>query len=261
MPFTFAHPAAVLPLRRLKPLHLAALIVGSVTPDLPYYVPAKYARFFVDTHTAMGAIWLDIPLGMMTLLLGFLLRRPLVVLMTPRARSMCLESMERFKEQPVNWLWAPLGIYVGVWTHLLWDSFTHDSGWLTRRVSALSAPVTIGSYTGTLCHTLQYVSSVAGLLILAIWYLRLRETSWEPPPQTASVQPSARTAILLMIGTIAVAVGGFIAAHAAFGGAALYRVFYLVLTRSIAWFVVLYVAAGSLILLSRRKLERSLSFE
>jgi hypothetical protein len=255
MPFTFAHPAAVLPLRRFKPLHLAALIVGSVTPDLPYYVPAKYARAMVATHTAGGAIFIDIPLGMLTLLVGFLLRRPLAVLMTPRARNLCLHSMERFKEQPTNWLWAPLGIYVGVWTHLLWDSFTHDSGWLTQRVSALSAPIYIGTYTGTLCHLLQYVSSVAGLIILAFWYVRLRTSEWEPPQQTAFLSSPVRTAVMLMICTTAAAVGGFIAVHVASQGAANYRIIYVMLTRSIAWFVVLYVAAGSLILLSRRKPE------
>ncbi|HEY6927460.1 MAG TPA: DUF4184 family protein [Steroidobacteraceae bacterium] len=255
MPFTFAHPAAVLPLRRLKSLRLAALMVGSVTPDLPYYVPAKYSRAMIESHTLMGALWLDIPLGLVTLLMGFLLRRPLTVLMSPRSRALCLHSMERFKEQPRQWLWAPLAIYIGTWTHIAWDAFTHDSGWVVRRVAALSAPITIGSYTGTLCHVLQYVSSAAGLLILAIWYLRLRAAASLDPPNTFLLNGSARVGILLLVLTIGTAIGGFISLRAAYDGATNYRVIYLLLTRSIAWSGLLYLGAGLLVLLIRRKPE------
>ncbi|MEE2045837.1 DUF4184 family protein, partial [Nocardiopsis tropica] len=38
MPFTLSHVAAVLPLARTR-LPPAALVVGSVVPDLPYYLP------------------------------------------------------------------------------------------------------------------------------------------------------------------------------------------------------------------------------
>jgi len=255
MPFTFAHPAAVLPLRRFKSLRLAALMVGSVTPDLPYYVPARYGRLMLDSHTAMGALWLDVPLGLVALLVGFLLRRPLTVLMSPRSRSLCLQSMERFKEQPRQWLWAPLAVYIGTWTHIIWDAFTHDSGWVVRRVAALSAPITIGAYTGTLCHVLQYVSSVAGLLILAIWYLRLRTPPLLDSSNTVVPPGSARVAILLLVLTIGMVIGGFIAMRAGYDGATNYRVIYLMLTRSIAWSGVLYLGAGLLVLLLRRKLE------
>lgn len=256
MPFTFAHPAAVLPLRRFKSLRLAALMVGSVTPDLPYYVPAKYGRVMLDSHTAMGALWLDVPLGLVTLLVGFLLRRPLTVLMGPRSRALCLQSMERFKEQPRQWLWAPLAVYIGTWTHILWDAFTHDSGWVVRRVAALSAPIKIGAYTGTLCHVLQYVSSVVGLLILAIWYLRLRASAASlDSSNTVVLNGSARVAILLLVLTIGTAIGGLISMRAAYDGATNYRVIYLMLTRSIAWSVFLYLGAGLLVLLIRRKPE------
>jgi len=36
VPFTGSHPAAVLPLLR-TPLPSAALVIGSLVPDLPYY--------------------------------------------------------------------------------------------------------------------------------------------------------------------------------------------------------------------------------
>jgi hypothetical protein len=234
---------------------MAALMVGSIAPDLPYYIPARYSRLMFETHTAMGTLYFDVPLGLATLLFCFLLRRPLTVLMTPRARALYLQPMEQFKEQPRNWLWAPLAIYIGAWAHLVWDAFTHDSGWAVRRIAALSAPISFGGYTGTVCHVLQYVSSVAGLLILAAWYLRLRTPSQLEQPNIPVVPFSARVAALVLVATIAVAIGGFIALRAANWGATNYRVIYLLLTRSIAWFGMLYLAAGLLFILARRKPE------
>ncbi|MSQ59664.1 MAG: DUF4184 family protein [Betaproteobacteria bacterium] len=46
MPFTIAHPAAALPL--LRPLRgfgvLSALVIGSMTPDFPYFLTGDLTR-------------------------------------------------------------------------------------------------------------------------------------------------------------------------------------------------------------------------
>ncbi len=254
MPFTFAHPAAVLPLRRFRFLHTIPLIIGSIAPDLPYYIPSRFNRLMVETHTPLGTLWLDVPIGLCVLLSCFLLRGPLTVLMTPRARALSLQSMERFKGQARHWLLALVALYVGAWTHLVWDSFTHDNGWAVKRVAALSAPITIGAYTGTMCHVMQYLSSIAGLLILAIWYFRLPTPATESPNAT-TVPSSGRVLILLLVFTAATAIGVYIAGRAALLGHSNYRVIYLLLTRSIAWFMVLYLSAGLLITSNRRKPE------
>ena len=253
MPFTFAHPAAVLPLRRrFKTLQTVPLIVGSIAPDLPYFIPARLNHVMLETHTFSGSFWVDVPIGMVTLLFGFLFRRQLVALLSPRARVLCLQAVERFKDQPLHWVLAPFAILVGTWTHLLWDAFTHDNGWVVRRVAALSAPITIGDYTGTLCHVLQYVSSAAGLLILAIWFRRLPTPDVEPPA-VGALSISARTVILVLICVTAAAIGGYKAAQVAIQPSVTnYRVIYLLLTRSIAWFAVLYFLAGAFVTFTRK---------
>lgn len=252
MPFTLAHPAAVLPLRRrFKQLTTVPLIVGSVSPDLPYFVPARFGRFMWDTHTFMGVFWLDLPMGMMVLLFGFMFRRPLTALLTPRARTLCLQSVQHFSDQPLHWVWAPFAIIVGAWTHLLWDSFTHDNGWIVKRVSALSAPITLGGYTGSLCHVLQYASSIAGLLILWIWFRRLPTPPVEQPtPGTTS--SSARTALFVVVCAAAAAIGGYRGTRVVLAGAAYYRVMYVLLTTTFAWFALLYFLGGLFVTLSRK---------
>jgi Domain of unknown function (DUF4184) len=252
MPFTFAHPAAVLPLRRrFKSLQTVPLIVGSVAPDLPYFIPARLTRVTLETHSFSGSFWVDIPIGMLVLLFGFLFRRPLVALLTPRARALCLQSVEHFKDQPLHWVLAPFAILVGTWTHLLWDSFTHDNGWMVRRVAALSAPITLGAYTGSVCHVLQYLCSIAGLAILAIWFRRLPTPTIEPPV-IGSLSTSGRTVILVLVCVAAVAAGAYRAAQIAFEGLSNYRVIYVLLTRSIAWFALLYLLAGLFVSFTRK---------
>jgi heme A synthase len=107
-----------------------------------------------------------------------------------------------------------------------------------------------------MCHVLQYVSSIAGLAILAIWYFRLPTPTAESL-STANVQEPlpGRAAILTVVIAAACAIGGYIAVQAALAGASNYRVIYLLLTRGIAWFGALYTMVGALVTFGRRKPE------
>ena len=57
MPFTFAHPAAILPLRRSRFLQTVPLIIGSMVPDAPYFFPWGVAKYFYETHTLIRLFW------------------------------------------------------------------------------------------------------------------------------------------------------------------------------------------------------------
>ena len=89
MPFTLAHPAAILPLRGIPPLHgimlvrTAPLIIGAMIPDTPYYLPASVLRTAAavhripDTHTLEGTLTTCVLLGYLALAGLFALRQPL----------------------------------------------------------------------------------------------------------------------------------------------------------------------------------------
>jgi len=252
MPFTLAHPAAVLPLRRLRSLRTVPLIIGAMTPDAPYYLPWRIAKHIPDvTHTLLGTLTLDLPIGLSLLLFVWLLRAPLAAPLGPRARAKCATAMERFGSRPLNWVLAPLSILVGAWTHLAWDSFTHADGWMVQRIPALSAPVSFFSYTGQLCHVLQYVSSVFGLLVLAIWFALLPV----PAPAPGNGERSAGGPVLLAaLFVAAAALGGYVTmVHTGWHLAPAYHLIYLLLTRTTAFFAALYTLAGIVILAGRRR--------
>jgi len=253
MPFTLAHPAAVLPLRRTPLLRSVPLLIGAMTPDVPYFLPWRLAKHIPQgvTHTLLGTLTLDLPFGIALLLFLWFLRAPLAAPLDAGSQAKCSAALERFGSRTANWLLAPLSLLVGSWTHLVWDSFTHPDGWMVSRISALSAPVSLFSYKGELCHVLQYASSVLGLAVLAIWFVLLPV----PAPQSRHPERSAGGPLLLAVLLAgAAAVGCFeTAEHLAWHIPADYHLFYLLLTRSTAWFALLYTAAGIIITLGRRR--------
>jgi hypothetical protein len=252
MPFTLAHPAAVLPLRYLKSLRTAPLFVGAVVPDLPYYVPSLGGHSTkLYTHSATGSYLVDLPLGLFTLGCLVLLREPLTALLPARARWLTLQALEPFRHSLVQWLLAVPAILIGVWTHLLWDSFTHGEGWVVRRVPELSRSLQIGWYRGDIYHILQYISSVVGLAILAVWYSRLRV-----PPGALAGEDARRAhagPALFLIAGAALLVGGVEAVKFyARSDGAIYGTLDALLTHGIAWFVLLHLFAGSIVALEHR---------
>jgi len=193
-------------------------------------------------------------LGYAGLAAVYLLRQPLTALLSARARWLCLRALVPFRARPVEWAWAGVAILVGVWTHLLWDSFTHPDGWIVHRVAALSAPVTIGAYSGTVAHLLQYLSSVFGLAAMGVWYWRLPASPGAPPAADAA-RPA--TGLVLVLVAAAGALIGSVQATEYFLHAYnqhaynVYHTLNILLTRSLAWSAALYLVAGTLATLER----------
>ncbi|WP_199224473.1 DUF4184 family protein [Serinibacter arcticus] len=84
MPFTLAHPAAVLPLRR-GPLVTAALVAGALSPDVPYFLPLpRYAGAWYEpfvnattSHAWPGALTVAVPTAAVLLAVWWFVRAPL----------------------------------------------------------------------------------------------------------------------------------------------------------------------------------------
>jgi hypothetical protein len=67
MPFSLAHPAAVIPIKKHtygRHLILSALIVGSIVPDFGYLVPLD--QFVGFSHSIWGTIAFGLPMGLFT---------------------------------------------------------------------------------------------------------------------------------------------------------------------------------------------------
>ena len=63
MPFTFSHPAIVLPFLKTKKLSATGLIVGSMCPDFEYFIRMKVQSSI--SHTFLGLIVFNLPIGLL----------------------------------------------------------------------------------------------------------------------------------------------------------------------------------------------------
>ena len=183
MPFTPAHPAAVLPLRDRFPriLPWSALVIGSVVPDFEYFF---LGRVHAGSHSLPGLLRFCLPVGLSAwLLFHALLKRPILDLL-PRGEKARLWPLaaRRTDWSPATILAAGLAVLVGAASHLLWDAFTHAGQWGTEIMPVLSRTLlSFRGYDFTVFRLLQHGSTVVGLLLLANAYRRWRDS--HPPIQ------------------------------------------------------------------------------
>lgn len=207
MPFTLAHPAAVVPLapalRRWLggPGVFSALVVGSMVPDIAFLLPIGITR--PQSHSIPGLIWCCLPVGLaLYLTFHWLLKAPLIDLLPHDAYS----RLHRYARpsSAISWRLLPvilLCIDVGAVTHLVWDSFTHRDSFAVRTFPLLRMHLfTGGGFWMYLYTALQWICSFIGLGLLGWWAWRwVRAT---PQPQDAPESPLSAHARRAIAGAI-----------------------------------------------------------
>ncbi len=126
MPFTLAHPAAVLPLRRYG-LSLSALVAGSIAPDLPHVMwLTELSRY---GHTLRGVFLVSLPVSLAALMLfEFLLKRPLLAL-SPDPIRLRIPDDNSFPPCPPSHVgWILTALLIGIFTHVVWDGLSRSDG-------------------------------------------------------------------------------------------------------------------------------------
>lgn len=207
LPFTLAHPAAVMPLRRLlgRRAVLSALIVGSVVPDLVYFLPFLPGS---ASHSLVGVLRFGIPVGLLCYCLYYLLVAPLLFALLPgsvRCRMPDWQPGVLPSLDPVA-LFVNLGI--GALTHVVWDSITHASG-LAQLFPVMATPLfSIWGYTLFVFNLLQHSSTIFGVGLLIWWTRRWLDAT--PPSKPAlpdRLSATKRGALILLIVSPGIAVG------------------------------------------------------
>jgi hypothetical protein len=214
VPFTPAHPAAVLPLLRRGHWVSAALVTGSMAPDLPTYLPLGLTHD--QTHPLTAILWPDglLALGLLVLWWGPL--RPGLMSLWPGAAARSGPpgwrdpAIRRSSRALAGWVgWLLLSELVGLATHLVWDAFTHEDGYVARRWSPLRHP--IGGHP--VYNLLQLWCSVLGMAIVGVYLLvqwRRRTTRAAAP--VAVLPRRVRLAVVAVL-ALALVVTGLVTGH------------------------------------------------
>jgi len=165
MPFTFVHPAAILPLRSMfKKTHGAtcALVIGSMSPDFAYFLP--FIAGGTNSHSLLGVLYFCLPLSMFFYLLWQYLAAPIF---SPNAKGFLSSKGWRVKLRHAATI--ALLLSVGALTHVVWDGFTHKSGWVAQRFPAWQSDfLTLADYPLTGYRLAQHISTLLGLLLLLL---------------------------------------------------------------------------------------------
>ena len=209
MPFTLSHPAAVVPLTK-RGLVFSALVVGSLAPDLPYFVPLLHQSGF--SHTPMGVLLFCLPAGLAAVgLFHYLIKDPMLSLL-PRAHQQRLyPATQGFSFGPPRRMGLiVLSLLLGSGSHILWDAFTHLKAWMVQRFEILRLPVLIVcSETLQLYNILQHGSSLVGALLLCYWYFKWYRQAQPVDVPANLIRPEpAKLSIIFVIGLLACLAGG-----------------------------------------------------
>src|SRR5512140_556122 len=179
MPFTAAHPLAVLPLVRWRHrlgLDPTCLVIGSMVPDFEYFVRAE--QLSTISHTFRGLWLFDLPA---TLILGVLVHTLVkwpMLLVAPialaRRAAPAISAPWQARWGAAAGVSCIVSAVLGSATHLAWDSVTHAKGWGPRHVHALTTPIRIPLAGTMVVHrVLQHASTAVGLVVLTVVLVRV----------------------------------------------------------------------------------------
>lgn len=249
MPFTLAHPAAVLPLRRTR-LDFPALVIGTMAPDFPYFVDFSAHNQF--GHTLAGIFLFCLPIGLCA---WFLYRSVLVyaflALLPPAYQTQVAARRQDPPISPTLLLWVAISLILGAATHLIWDSFTHEHGAMVEHWAFLRERLPGRSMT--VFKLLQFGGGGLGLLALGI--VAVREV-FSKGPEGAEVEKAllaTRAWIGVWLGLLIGSVGaGWMIARLKRGDGLEHATFHMV-TGCIAAFVVGVVILGVVVRLRETK--------
>jgi membrane-bound metal-dependent hydrolase YbcI (DUF457 family) len=186
----------------------SALVVGTLAPDFEYFLRLGPSSGF--GHTLLGALLLTLPLALIFLwLFHRYVKAPLAsILPEPVERRLApyLGSFRFFG--PSRYGLVAISILVGIATHLLWDSFTHQTMWLYHHWSFLRQSSHV-PFLGTIQNStlLQHGSTIVGIGLLTVWCSRWYRSAPVNDQQFSPLSRVRKIAAIITVSTTAVIVG------------------------------------------------------
>lgn len=181
MPFTLAHPAIVIPIKEKWPkwIDSTALILGSMSPDFEYFI--RFKAQSVVGHKFSGFITLDLPLVFLVAILWhYVIKKPLILSLPNKIRCYFISLL--YNKMEIRSIGAIvifiISAMIGMFSHVLWDSFTHVNAYFVTRMPVLSQTIYIFGLKLGVYKILQHGSTLIGLGIIFIYlYLQSRKVN------------------------------------------------------------------------------------
>lgn len=181
MPFTFAHPSAVLPfiIKKNKDFDFTALIVGSMSPDFEYFIHLR--PYQVYGHTILGQLYYNLPLVFtVSIVWHYILKEKIIEnLPSPFNKYYINLVMNGWKLTSIKSLVIFIySAFIGMATHIIWDSFTHSSGYFVTKINFLSQSIYFLKFNIPIYKILQHGSTIIGLSIFILYLLKIQQKNF-----------------------------------------------------------------------------------
>lgn len=146
MPFTFCHPAIILPLTKISANRISAtgLIIGSMSPDFEYFLKMRMEK--IHGHTFEGLFYLDLPLTIVLAFVFHLFVRDALIMNLPellKKRLLPFVGIDWISWVKKRWYVLVYSALIGIFSHIFWDAFTHTNGYFVSRIPMLQGWVDV----------------------------------------------------------------------------------------------------------------------
>ncbi|MFD3001660.1 DUF4184 family protein [Pontibacter toksunensis] len=176
MPFTFSHPAVVLPFKYFPDRwrSMTGLIIGSMAPDFEKFIRMSAHDSF--SHTWRSIFYFNLPLSLVLAFLFHIVVRDVLIDHLPayfQKRLIRFRGFDWVSHFRNHYLVIILSIIIGTLSHIAWDAFTHMDGRVVRWLPFLKAYLSVGEFRMKIFAFLQLSNSVLGLLVVLYAYYLL----------------------------------------------------------------------------------------
>jgi hypothetical protein len=174
------------------------MVVGAMAPDFLYFIQLSHSSRY--GHTWPGIFVFSLPAGLIVLgLFHYLCKRPLLALAPDHLAQRVSPENLRYSFWPAaRFAWVTTSVLIGIFTHVLWDDFTHESGLFVTMAPELK--LYFGLHMPVYAF-LQLGSTVVGAVVLAWAYWRwIRRT----PKRVQAAIPQLGLAVRILIFVVSI---------------------------------------------------------
>jgi len=145
-------------------------------PDFEYFIRMRVKSIY--SHTLPGLFWFDLPLGLISVLIYWLLIKDKLIDHLPKMLNKRFSPYKgSLKLSFTAIAIICLSVIIGAVSHIIWDGFTHPQGYFVIHIPPLSAIIDLGSHHIYVYKLIQHGSTLIGSVIILIVVLLLPEGS------------------------------------------------------------------------------------
>lgn len=165
MPFTFSHPALILPLAYLPKtwISLTGLILGSIAPDFEKFIKMKLASSY--SHTWSSIFYFSLPIALLFSFVYHLVVRDVLIDHLPnflKQRLFRFKSLNWVTYFKKNYVVIIISIVIGAASHITLDNLTHKYGAFVSYFPFLQHKLYFSDFRLSLVRILDITCSLMG---------------------------------------------------------------------------------------------------